>query len=141
MAMIVEAFLDTNVLIYAAAGGQAEAQKRELAFACVEAANFGTSGQVLAEFYTNVTRKPARPLSRLEALDWIERIAEFPVVPITSELVRLAVGLSARFQISYWDAAILAAAEELGAPIVYSEGLNNGQTYGSVKVVNPFRPN
>jgi predicted nucleic acid-binding protein len=139
--MSVEAFLDTNVLIYAAAGGQSEALKRKQALACVQAANFGTSGQVLAEFYSNVTRKPARPLNRSEALGWIERIAEFPVAPITSDLVRFAIGLSARYQISYWDAAILAAAEELGASVLYSEDLNDGQVYGSVKVVNPFLPN
>ncbi|SDR46054.1 Predicted nucleic acid-binding protein, contains PIN domain [Rhizobiales bacterium GAS113] len=139
--MSVEAFLDTNVLIYAAAGRISEAAKQRRALACVEAANFGTSGQVLAEFYTNVTRKPARPLDRSEALDWIERLAEFPVIPITADLVRMAIGLSARYQVSYWDAAILAAAEELGAPTLYSEDLNHGQVYGSVKVVNPFLPN
>jgi predicted nucleic acid-binding protein len=139
--MTVEAFLDTNVLIYAAAGRISEAAKQRRALACIEAANFGTSGQVLAEFYTNVTRKPARPLDRSEALDWIEHLAEFPVIPITADLVRMAIGLSARYQVSYWDAAILAAAEELGAPTLYSEDLNHGQLYGSVKVVNPFLPN
>jgi predicted nucleic acid-binding protein len=139
--MSVETFLDTNVLIYAAAGRISEIAKQRRALACVEAANFGTSGQVLAEFYTNVTRKPARPLARSQALDWIERLAEFPVIPITADLVRMAVGLSAKYQISYWDAAILAAAEELGAPTLYSEDLNHGQVYGSVKVVNPFLPN
>lgn len=139
--MNVDTFIDTNVLIYAAASGHGEAAKRKLAFACVEAGNFGTSGQVLAEFFTNVTRKPARPLSRSEALNWIERLAEFPVVPITAELVQTAIGLSAKYQVSYWDAAILAAAEELEAPILYSEDLSHGQSYGSVKVVNPFIPN
>lgn len=44
-----------------------------------------------------------------------------------------------RYQISYWDGAIIAAAEALGAPIVYSEDMSNGQSYGSVKVVNPFK--
>jgi predicted nucleic acid-binding protein len=82
--MNADAFLDTNILIYAAAGGHGEDSKRKLAFARVEAGNFGTSGQVLAEFYANVTRKPARPLTRSEALGWIERLAElFPSPPIS----------------------------------------------------------
>jgi len=46
---------------------------------------------------------------------------------------------SERFAISYWDGAILAAAAALGAHTVYSEDLNDGQLYGLVRVVNPFR--
>ncbi|MBV9754568.1 MAG: hypothetical protein JO188_18760 [Hyphomicrobiales bacterium] len=82
------------MLIYAAAGRVSEAAKQRRALACIEAANFGTSGQVLAEFYTNVTRNPTRPLARSQALDWIERLAEFPVIPISADLVRMAVGVS-----------------------------------------------
>jgi predicted nucleic acid-binding protein len=52
--------------------------------------------------------------------------------------VRIAIEKSERFEISYWDAAILAAAEALGAETVYSEDLNAGQRYGRVRVVNPF---
>jgi len=40
-----------------------------------------------------------------------------------------------------WDATILAATEELGAPILYSEVRNREQVFGSAKVVNPFLPN
>ncbi len=47
--------------------------------------------------------------------------------------------MSERYKISYWDGAILAAAEQLGAPILYTEDLNDGQTYGSVTVINPFK--
>jgi len=54
-------------------------------------------------------------------------------------LVRIAIEVSQRYRISHWDATILAAAEALGARTVYSEDLNNGQSYGQVKVVNPFR--
>jgi predicted nucleic acid-binding protein len=49
------------------------------------------------------------------------------------------IAYSRRYQISYWDGAILAAAERLNAPILYTEDLNHDQTYGSVRVVNPFR--
>ena len=41
-------------------------------------------------------------------------------------------------QISNWDAAILAAAEQLGCLTVYSEDLSHGQAYGNVRVENPF---
>jgi predicted nucleic acid-binding protein len=36
------------------------------------------------------------------------------------------------------DAALLAAAERLGAPIFCTEDLNHNQFYGSVRAVNPF---
>jgi predicted nucleic acid-binding protein len=34
-----------------------------------------------------------------------------------------------RYRISYWDAAIVAAARALGARVLYSEDLNHGQDY------------
>lgn len=71
-------------------------------------------------------------------LEWIEQWVAFPCRPIDQQLVRIAIELSERFSISYWDAAILAAAEALGADTVYSEDLNDGQQYGRVRVVNPF---
>jgi len=49
-----------------------------------------------------------------------------------------AVELRQRFQISYWDAAIIAAAKQMGCPTLYSEDLNAGQEYDGVTVVNPF---
>src|SRR5664279_838560 len=54
--------------------------------------------------------------------------------------VRAGIELSQRFKISFWDAAIIFAAERLGAPVLYTEDLNHGQFYGDVRVVNPFRP-
>ena len=43
-----------------------------------------------------------------------------------------------RYQIRYYDAAILAAAQELGCQTLYSEDLSHGQTYDTVQVINPF---
>ena len=100
--------------------------------------NFGTSAQVLQEFFVTVVRKASRPLSAAEALEWIEEWAAFPCQAIDRELVQIAVALSQRFAISYWDAAILAAAEALGSHVVYSEDLNDGQQYGQVRVASPF---
>jgi predicted nucleic acid-binding protein len=136
--MNAEVFLDTNVLVYAAIGGGAHEAKRKRALALIEAEHFGTSAQVLQEFYVTVVRKAARPLPPAEAIEWIEQWAEFPCQYLDHRLVRIAIELSERFRISYWDAAILASAEALGAHTVYSEDLNDGQSYGNVRVVNPF---
>jgi predicted nucleic acid-binding protein len=138
--MKVECFLDTNILLYAALGDEGQPEKRRRSLALLAEAKFGLSAQVLQEFYVNAVRKSQQPLTPLRALEWIEELEKFPSVDINSGLVKIAAELSQRFQISYWDAAILAAAEQLESAILYTEALNHGQTYGSVKVVNPFIP-
>ena len=95
-----EVFLDTNILLYAALGRDHAGHRWERAREIVLTEDYCTSGQVLAEFYNNATRKGAPPLSS--------------------------------------DGAIIAAAERLGAKVLYSEVLTHGQTYGSVRVENPF---
>ena len=94
---------------------------------------------MLQEFYNVAIRKADFRMAPDQALEWIENFEEFPCVPTDVGLVKTAAETSARYRISYWDGAIVAAAEALGAPILYSEDLNNGQTYGSVRVINPFR--
>jgi predicted nucleic acid-binding protein len=136
--MNAKVFFDTNVLVYAAVGTGKDEPKRKRALDLIQSEDFGTSAQVLQEVFVTVVRKALRPLSAAQALEWIEQWAAFPCQPIDRELVQIAVGISERFTISYWDAAILDAAEALGSRIVYSEDLNDGQQYGEVRVINPF---
>ncbi len=135
-----EVFLDTNILVYAALGRDHAGHRWERAREIVLTEDYCTSGQVLAEFYNNVTRKGAPPLSPEKAREWVRTIARKPCQPITPEVVVAGIDLSQRHRISYWDGAIIAAAERLGARVIYSEDLNHGQTYGSVRVENPFLP-
>lgn len=134
-----EVFLDTNVLLYAALGSVDEPAKYERAVELLTT-RFGTSGQVLAEFYVNAQRRGERPLTSEEAQEWVFRLSKKPFQPVDYRVVRAGIEHARRYQISYWDGAILAAAERLGARVVYSEDLNHGQTYGSVRVENPFLP-
>ena len=136
--MTASVFFDTNVLVYAAIGTGKDESKRKRAVRLIESEDFGTSAQVLQEFYVTVVKKAARPLPPGKALEWLEQWAAFPCQAIDHQLVRIAIEHSERYQISYWDAAILAAAEALGALTVYSEDLNDGQRYGRLRVVNPF---
>jgi predicted nucleic acid-binding protein len=136
--MKIECFLDTNILIYAALGRGLYETKRTIAHDLVVDSKFGISTQVLQEFYANVTRKTEIPLTPDEALEWIEGLELQDCVTVDQTLIKVAIGISQRYRINYWDGAILAAAERLGAEIVYTEDLNHGQTYGPVRVVNPF---
>jgi predicted nucleic acid-binding protein len=135
-----DVFLDTNVILYAALG-RAHAQERfERARQIVLTEDYCTSGQVLAEFYVNVQnkRKAARPLTPQKAQEWVRVLARKPCQPVDEHVVRGGMEKAQRYQISYWDGAILAAAERLGASTLYTEDLNHGQSYGSVRVINPF---
>jgi predicted nucleic acid-binding protein len=105
----------------------------------MEPGRFGLSGQVLQEFYVTVTRKTKPQMPPRVAAEWIDRLAIQPVAPVDADLVRNAITIAVRYNISQWDGAIIAAAEALEAPILYSEDLNHGQHYGSVQVLNPFR--
>jgi predicted nucleic acid-binding protein len=135
--MKVDCFLDTNILIYAASANETELTKKTRATELLRV-HFGISTQVIQEFYAAGTRKPDKPLTPTEALDWIERLERQPCVMIDLALIRTAIAIAQRYRIAYWDGAILAAAERLGAEIVYTEDLNHGQSYGSVRVINPF---
>lgn len=136
--MNAECFLDSNVLVYAAAGRNAETVKRKRALDLIENEDFGLSAQVLQEFYVTVVRKIAVPLTAERAIEWIEQLEAFPCAIIDASLVKIAIELSERYKISYWDAAIIAAADVLGAKTVYSEDLNDQHVYGRVRVRNPF---
>ena len=49
-----------------------------------------------------------------------------------------ALDLQARYQISFWDALVIQAAQVAGTEILYSEDLSDGQRYGTVRVKNPL---
>ena len=137
--MSVDCFFDTNVLLYAATGTPAERVKREKAQTLIANTNFGISTQVLQEFYVNATRKAHICMPPQIALEWIEQFDGRPCISVDPDLVKLAAAISIRYQISYWDGAILAAAEALGVEVVYSEDLQHNQRYRTVRVENPFR--
>lgn len=137
--MIVECFLDTNILLYAASRNPAQTAKKRIAADLLQEKAFGLSAQVVQEFYVVATRKADFKMSSDQALAWLESLEAFPCLALDMTLVKNAVVLSARYQLSYWDGAILAAADALGAPLLYSEDLNHGQDYDGVRVLNPFR--
>jgi len=78
------------------------------------------------------------PLTPSAAQEWIEQLEAFPCLPIDSGFVKIAAETSVRYRLSYWGAAIIAAAELLGAKMLYMEDLNSGQRFGFVQVCNPF---
>lgn len=133
----VDLFLDSNVLLYAA-GGRAQAPDKHARALEVLMMDFGLSSQVLAEFYVKATRKGPTPLAPDAAQEWVTHLAKKPCQAVDASIVQAGIALAQRYQTSYWDGVILAAAKRLGAKTVFSEDMNDGQDYDGVTVVNPF---
>jgi predicted nucleic acid-binding protein len=98
------------------------------------------SARVLQEFYAQATRASRPdPISHQQAVRLIESFRRFLVRDITSAIVMAALETRDRFQLSYWDSAIIAASRAIGCTEILSEDLGNGQDYGGVRVTNPFQ--
>lgn len=137
----IEAFLDTNVLVYAVSRdeGTKHDKARQLVQRGFEEGCFAISTQVLLELYVTVTRKLATPLSPDEALAFVTALAEWRVIGHGSDLILAALALADRLQISPWDAAILEAARRAGCDHVLTEDLSDGASYAGIRTENPFR--
>ena len=131
-------FVDTNVLLYAASRRLTEAAKTARARQLLKQEVVSLSFQVLQEFYANAVSPRKMGLTPTEAEVWCETWLQYPVAVLDAETFVRTMELARRYQISNWDAAILAAAKQLGCAVVYSEDLNHGQDYDGVRVVNPF---
>jgi predicted nucleic acid-binding protein len=79
------------------------------------------------------------PVPHQQAVRLIESFRRFPVQDITSSVVMAALDMRQRFQLSYWDSAIIEASRVMGCTEVLSEDLGDGQDYAGVRVTNPFR--
>ncbi|MBZ5642053.1 MAG: PIN domain-containing protein [Acidobacteriia bacterium] len=136
-----KAFVDTNILVYA--HDRTAGTKHERARALIDGLWRSEGGvistQVLQELCVSLRRKPPRLLSTEELRRLIEDYMMWDIVVNTAESVVEALAIELRYKISFWDALIVQAAESSGAAILYSEDLADGQSYGSIRVVNPLR--
>lgn len=131
-------FIDTNIVVYANDSRHPGKQKQALTLVA-DALRSGSGvicTQVLQE-YANVAlgklgQRRDVVLRQLALLERLEVVSQAPA------LVRRAVELHGLYGITFWDAAIVAAAESSGCNRIFSEDLNTGQFYGGVEVVNPF---
>src|SRR5205823_2296095 len=97
------------------------------------------STQVLQELSVNLQRKAGRPLDVKATREIVADYLTWHVIVNSGESILEALDLEARYQISFWDALVLQAANASGAEILYSEDLSDGQTYRGVRVMNPLR--
>ncbi|HLI65306.1 MAG TPA: PIN domain-containing protein [Caulobacteraceae bacterium] len=130
-----EAFLDTNVLIYAfnRADGRAVIADQLLASGGV------VSVQVLNEFVAVARRKLRAPWPEVvEALAMIRRLCGDPL-PLTVAAHEAAVEIASRHGYGIYDAMIVATALQHGCRTLYSEDMQDGRRFDlRLDIKNPF---
>jgi predicted nucleic acid-binding protein len=63
----------------------------------------------------------------------------FRVQETSVSIMTGALEIKAQHGLSYWDAAIVAAARALGCRELYSEDMTHGREIDRVTIINPFR--
>ena len=132
-------FLDTNVLVYSIDGKDPAKQvvAREVVVSAVRGGGFLISAQVLNEF-SNIALLKLK-LSVEEVRKFVSFFSRIGVVSLESRWTDAALLLKQRYETQFFDSLLLAAAQENGCDEILTEDLNDGQMYGSVKAVNPFK--
>jgi predicted nucleic acid-binding protein len=133
-------FLDTNVLLYCV--DDRDPVKRDGAQAWVRACwtrRCGrTSAQVLNEFYANARRKFTTAISAGDARAIVRRYQHWNPWQGDSATLETAWAVESRYGFGWWDALVIAAAQQQGCRYLVSEDLQHGQLIDSVQVLNPF---
>jgi len=127
-------FFDTNVLLYLLSADQAKADAAENLI--------GSGGvisvQVLNEFASVATRKLRMQIPEVrEVLRTVQKICE--VRPLSVETHERGLEVAYRYQLSVYDATIVASALEAGCKILYTEDLQDGMVIVSLTIRNPFQ--
>jgi len=134
-------FVDTNVLVYARDVGEPEKRpKAEAWLARLWSSGSGRlSSQVLREFYVTVTAKLDAAVPRGETRDDVRNLLAWAREVPESKLVEEAWRIEDRYQLHWWDALIVGAAQQLGCRYLLSEDFSPGTSYEDLEVVSPFQ--
>jgi len=63
----------------------------------------------------------------------------FPMAMPTRNVIPRSLDLTSRHSLSHWDSMLVAACIESHVDILYTEDMDNGATYDSVTIVDPFK--
>jgi predicted nucleic acid-binding protein len=136
--MTAPVFVDTNVLIYALDEGDRAKQQaaQRWRIALWETRRGRTSFQVLEEFYVKATKK--WPAARDQARAEVRDLLAWRPVTVDAGVMDRAWRIQDRYQLSFWDALIVAAAKSAACRYLLTEDLQSDQNLDGVRVVNPF---
>ena len=130
------AFFDTNILVYAFS--DTEIDKQQISRNILSTNESVISTQVLQELANILIRK-----FKIDYPVIIETIKEciqnsYKIHLNDENTILKACQLGKRYQFSFYDSLIIAAALKSKCKILYSEDLQHQQTIESLKIINPF---
>ena len=132
-------FVDTNVLLYAL--DPRDPVKRSAAGIWLERCWGDRSGrvstQILNELYANL-RRVAPGYDADAARQHVRRYRAWSPWPVDDSTVDLAWKIEERVSIGYWDALVVAAAQQQGCTYLLTEDLQGGRVIDELTILNPF---
>jgi predicted nucleic acid-binding protein len=136
-----EVFVDTNVLLYAVDDTDLGKQQlaRQWLAACWRRRCGRLSTQVLSEFYANARKRFSSAISAGDARAEVRRYQVWKPWIIDQATIDTAWAAESRYQLNYWDALMVAAAQHMGCTVLLTEDLQHDQRIDALRIVNPFR--
>jgi predicted nucleic acid-binding protein len=135
-------FLDTNIFVYSLDVTVPVKARRAATLIRdgLESGNGIVSYQVVQEFFNVAFRRFAKPMSAYAAEEYLNTtFRSLLVVHSSPALFISALQIYAQHHFSWYDSLIVAAAQEAGCSILYSEDMQHGQRVGDLRIENPFR--
>lgn len=137
--MNAEIFVDTNILYYAntmSADARHERARERLRELWQRPERAAISVQVAQELHVNLIRKAG--LDFQASAQRIRPYLSWQVVDNDRRLLEAAFAVQQRWQLSFWDALILSAAQRSGASVLWTEDLATNAELAGVLVLNPL---
>lgn len=137
-----KAFLDTNIFIYSL--DRIDARKAKVAMQIIREyaarGNGVISFQVVQEFFNVAFKKFPATMTTDDGTAYLLTVLR-PFLAVNSSIAlhSAALTICSRYQLSWYDSVILAAASEADCSIIYTEDLQHGAKINGVRIENPFR--
>ncbi|MCK9486528.1 MAG: PIN domain-containing protein [Dehalococcoidia bacterium] len=135
-------FLDSNVLVYLLTPQDDRKHRisRDIVVSALEGQSATISYQVVQETLNVLTRRLLHPITAQNLRGMFQQflLPLWTVMP-SPALYESALSVRERYQYSFYDSLIIAAALEAGCGRLLSEDLQHDQQIEGLRIVNPFR--
>ncbi|MGI9027867.1 MAG: PIN domain-containing protein [Candidatus Saccharimonadales bacterium] len=135
-------FLDTNIIVYAYDRHDKRKHERakKLIFEELSDQKMVISSQVVGEFCNVMLTKKGVIIEDNDLQTVLQDVLQAKLAHLPSiEFYERAAQLFANASISFYDALIVQAALDLNCDVLYSADLQDGQKFGKLQIVNPFK--
>jgi len=136
-------FIDTNIFVYSFDNDNV--QKRDISLNLISDALTKSKGiisyQVVQEFINVAIKKFKVPLHVDDCRKYLTVVLE-PLCEVYSsiDLYHRAIEIVERWQYSFYDSLIIAAALKSECSTIYTEDLQHDQKIFQLQIINPFMP-